>query len=591
MAKTSLLRQAPEWDERLRAIEDALADVTRRLSRLEASQPLVDSDAAGDTGASHTVTSAAAVAAPGPRLPAGAASLAGRTIMVLGGAFLLRAITEAGSLPRSAGLTIGFVYGLAWFLAADRAATRDGFSALFHGVTALLITVAILWEATARFGAVGPWTAAAALGLVALLGLAVARHRHLVALAMLIVAGALATLAGLAVATSSPIPWLITALAIFVATTSLPADDAWSGLRWPAAAVTTLILLALLARSGGHLPLASPAAVVFLALLYAGVGLTAGQVRLLRQQRRPTAFDPVQTSLAIVVGLGGALSVSSRAAAGLDFGLGALVLLTAAGGYALALAIAEERPQHAAARLLFHQSLLAAFVGTLAVFDGPARTIWLGLVGAMLAWTGGRRLEPWLLAHGAVFVVAAALLGALRDLFVQTWLVTPARWTVLAPEILVVLVCAAFVLFGPRLPTGSPESRLTAASRLAAAAVVTVGVCTLVVHFTAQVVAGSPPDPGRLAVVRGVVLAVAVVLLALGRRAPRGRPLGSLVVPVLAVAGLRILADDLRHASTMQLFVSLAVYGFALRLGSRLRTRSNGEASDRGPDRLALPRR
>ena len=62
MAKTSLLRQAPDWDERLRAIEDALADVTRRLSRLEAPQPLVDSDAAGDTGASHTVTSAAAVA-------------------------------------------------------------------------------------------------------------------------------------------------------------------------------------------------------------------------------------------------------------------------------------------------------------------------------------------------------------------------------------------------------------------------------------------------------------------------------------------------------------------------------------------------
>lgn len=48
--------------------------------------------------------------------------LLGRTLLILGGAFLLRAVTDLDRVPDSLGLALGFAYALLWLVAADRAA-------------------------------------------------------------------------------------------------------------------------------------------------------------------------------------------------------------------------------------------------------------------------------------------------------------------------------------------------------------------------------------------------------------------------------------------------------------------------------------
>ena len=97
------------------AMPDRLSEIEARLERLEG--------VVRDLRLADAVPRAIGVAF-GLRLPAGLLqarpdaivwlTLAGRTLMVLGGAYLLRAITESGRLSASAGVLIGLGYALAW---------------------------------------------------------------------------------------------------------------------------------------------------------------------------------------------------------------------------------------------------------------------------------------------------------------------------------------------------------------------------------------------------------------------------------------------------------------------------------------------
>src|SRR6476661_8481940 len=51
--------------------------------------------------------------------------IAGRTLVVLGGAYLLRALTGSHVLSAQAGVGFGILYGAPWLLLASRAAAHD----------------------------------------------------------------------------------------------------------------------------------------------------------------------------------------------------------------------------------------------------------------------------------------------------------------------------------------------------------------------------------------------------------------------------------------------------------------------------------
>jgi hypothetical protein len=62
----------------------------------------------------------------------------GRTLVVFGGAFLLRAITEAGFVPQTSGTALGLLYAMIWVIPADRDAGRGRLrSATMHGLAAI----------------------------------------------------------------------------------------------------------------------------------------------------------------------------------------------------------------------------------------------------------------------------------------------------------------------------------------------------------------------------------------------------------------------------------------------------------------------
>lgn len=136
--------------------------------------------------------------------------MSGRAILIVGGAFLLRAATESAALPRPAGIILGVAYAAAWIVVAELAGRRgQRLAAVFHAAVAAAIAYPIVWEATTRFDVLS--ASAASLLLIALsVALIVVAHRNgLQWPAWLAAAGATIDALLLSVSTKDVIPFLI----------------------------------------------------------------------------------------------------------------------------------------------------------------------------------------------------------------------------------------------------------------------------------------------------------------------------------------------------------------------------------------------
>jgi hypothetical protein len=240
-------------DERLRQLEDAIGRLAARVTALE--EPRTERLAFGMPAVRPAMAAARPALPPGRELELPILTLVGRTFLVFGGAYLLRALTESGQLTPASGIVVGLTYASAWMGAADRAAVRRPASGLFHGLASLVIACPLLLEASTRFGVLSPASAAALLVLVTALALGVAWHRRLQSLAiMATVAGSITALV-LAISTGQVWPFTFSALVIGVGAGIAGASRDW---RWPSRApviVATLLTLDVAARALAETPI------------------------------------------------------------------------------------------------------------------------------------------------------------------------------------------------------------------------------------------------------------------------------------------------------------------------------------------------
>ena len=136
-------------------------------------------------------------------------ALTGRAVLILGGAFLLRAATET-ALNSQIGIALGLAYAIAWIAAAALAAKKGRRTpAIFHIAAAAAIGYPIIAEAVTRFHVLGAITAAILLAAFSLAMLIVARLYDLQLPAWIAVAGATIVALVLAYATKELIPFAI----------------------------------------------------------------------------------------------------------------------------------------------------------------------------------------------------------------------------------------------------------------------------------------------------------------------------------------------------------------------------------------------
>ncbi|PYQ31782.1 MAG: hypothetical protein DMF56_01355 [Acidobacteria bacterium] len=305
--------------------------------------------AALETGVAQAFQPAPVEDSPSPILDF---ALIGRSILIVGGAFLLRALTEAGWVPQLAGVALGFVYAMAWIVVAPE--------------TAALIAGALIVEATIRFHALDAPAGALLVVVTACALLFIARRRDSNAIALIVLAMTTLTLTGLAIGTADVLPCAIAATAIAVIAQRSVALMIVSDFF-----ALALLAMTLLDRTP------QPRLVVELTLVAIAVAWLVRPAR-------------IQTSVALFIGLGGASLLAFHAPT--------LVILWAA----MSIATARHEP---------HGWMIAA---TAAAFATGTPTLSLAIVGAMsiiaYALASRARIVLLLIITLALLVNANALL-------------------------------------------------------------------------------------------------------------------------------------------------------------------------------------
>ncbi|HEX7613822.1 MAG TPA: hypothetical protein VF554_00970 [Thermoanaerobaculia bacterium] len=499
---------APQLAKQVAALAESLRSVEARVAALEG---------AAAAKPESMAVAAAVLAAPPSAAPeeaeenapvTNALTLAGRTFLVLGGAFLLRTITEAGRLPASLGALLGLAYALAWIGLALRDGARGArTSAAVHGLTAALVAYPLVGEAATRLGAFSPASAALALAVVTGALVAAGRRTNLSLLVWAGVFAGTATAAGLCVATGGLLAFVVFLLGLYAAALLLRRRPGAVGLEWaPGVAGASLLAIGawLSTRAGGTPERWS-------ALSSAGIALLAA-------------------ALVVLAALGAAHDAKTRGLAPTDVLQPAAALTVAAG-------------------------LLSG---------GPAVAVLWGLLGIVLAAKAPRDGRGWLAWLAAALVVGAALLSGLLRAELSAFLAAPdAALPATGPAVFVAIAALVAYIVSA---AGAPDApRPRPGPSLACAAVAAGSVLALVIALSPFTGSAS-----SLALVRTAVLCGAALAAAWTVRFVRFAVVALLAYPLLAAAGVKVLIEDLRSGGPATLFATFVLYGAALMIVPRI---------------------
>lgn len=571
------VRDATPLETEIRILAGRLDAIEGRLDRIESREPVAPALPGGRPD--DTVPNRAAAVSPADfAMPdvGSVVALLGRTLLVLAGAFLLRALTDSGRLDAGLGVVLGLAFAATWIVMADRAGGRgNGSSAAFHGLAFVLIALPLLFEATTRFHFLNPVTGATGLAVCTAIALTVGWRRRLQGLGWVATLGGLATAAALAVATAELGPFALFLIVLGVAALWFGYVLDWTLLRWPVALFADLAVLILSIRAATVAAADTPgmAFAAQIVLLAAYLGSFATRTLLLNRDVIP--FEVVQSIGALIVGLGGAAYLTQVANVG-AVPLGVATLALGAGCYAAA-AIFIERRQHRRRNYYFYTS--AGFVFTLAGIAlampsaaiGPA-SAGLGVVAAYAGRLSGRATYR---AHAAAYLTAAVVAtGLLPHVLYGLGLpLVPGRSASTAA--LGVLVLCGVAMWG-----------LRHVPRLIVLVLALGGLLGAISSFLFPASGPEVAAPGLVAAVRTALLVAGILALALADRLWAFDEGAWLVYPLLLLAGAKFVLEDVRAGQTSTLFVGFALYGLALIAGPRLRRRPGGverEAGGRQP--------
>jgi len=522
-----------------------------------------------------------------PRLPgvppAGAETtrwitLLGRSCVVLGGAFLIRALTDSRVVPLGAGVALGMLFAAAWVFFSHRAgASGATLSAGFHGVTAALIAYPLILETTARLGAMSdPVAALTLIGFTALLLLASWRDR-LGWLAWIGILPCLLTTLVLVRATHGRAEYTAVLLVLAAATFWLVDRPQWGGLRWIVAGGLDLVVL--------RAVLTSTPPLLATSLALAGLSLALVFSRTAALSRPVDTFEALQTLAGLVIGLAGALRASVQA----GYGPGPVAAGVIAASLLALVFAAGVVPRRGNRDLdfLFYATLsvgLLAF-GLALLTSGEARGVLWAVLALLTALLGRRRHPGSLWSFAALLAWGGALSSELmRGIWQALASRGPAAGPLASPGSLAVLALVVLAYLAtvppPRLAVdigpswGSPRVPAAVLLFLGSA-----GLAAIVVRALCPFTA----DLARLATARTVVAVAVALSLALVLRRLACPELKWIAYLALVLGGVVLVVQGLPSGRPLLLLISFVVYGAGLIAVPRLAPPGREAGSSSGP--------
>ena len=558
--------------DRVAELESRLDAVERRLSALEGTTQIASTP--DDTALAHGLDEG---------FLSNASTLIGRVLLIFGGAYLLRAITDLQVVSTVFGILLGATYALLWLFMAYRKGRNENQRAvaLFYGGASVFLTLPLLVEATTRFALLSGLQGIIALGLFCTLSMLVAVTRNLRILGWLVTAGGIATAFVVLSTSRSTVSVSMFLLVLGLGSLWAVYQKKWMGLQWLGAlgANAGVIVLAVLGTSENWSvqPLTSLLLAATLLITY----LLSFAIRTHLLGQHAGLFETAQGILAISIVFGVA-SVAARAGqlALADLGIPSLLL----GACAYGLAFTPETRAARGRNFHFYSTLaLGLVVAGSALVMSPriAAAAW-SLMALAMAWFSGRYSRVSLSLQCTFLLLAAGVAsGILATGFQALAGGITADWPPLETSHLIIALTTVACLFIPVAQHSARWGVMAGLPQLIVLALSVWEVGGLAVVYVAPVLAAAGTtnaNPAILAALRTAVLSAASVSLALSSRFKRWPEARWLVYPVLLLVGVKLLLEDFPHGQPASLFVALALVGSALLLVAKLLSRDKIEA-------------
>jgi hypothetical protein len=366
--------------DRIAELESRLARVEERLSALEGEKPakVAADEPVPESTAAH-------------RMVAGAPTHIGHALLIFGGAYLLRAITDFQFVPTGIGIFMGATYAVFWLYMSYRKGSVETqrTSAAVFGALSIVLAMPLLVEGVQHFKLLTGQQSAVALAIYCALALGVALKRNLRTLAWLTTAGGIAT--GIAILVVSHSAYLVATILILLglATLWIVYTKDWLGLQWLGAVGANGVVLGMVGLSTtDQWPIEPETAAIFAMFLLLSY-LVSFVYRSHVKGHSVAFFEPMQALAASAVTFAAAI-VAARVG---QFGLGMMgVLSIVVGGSAYALAFSPETRRLRGRNFFFYSTLGLLFVlaGSGLILPHNAAAILWSLLAIMMAVLSGR---------------------------------------------------------------------------------------------------------------------------------------------------------------------------------------------------------
>ncbi len=504
----------------------------------------------------------------------------GRVLLIFGGAYFLRAITDYGFVPTAVGLLMGATYAAFWLFMANRMGGDDGqrTKAEFFGCTSVVLGLPLLHEATTQFPLLSGSQGVVALAVYFVCGLGVAMRHRLTVLAWFVTVGSIGAAVASLVASRTAIPAVSFLLLVGLATLWAVYWRRWMGLRWIGAiganlGVATLIGLSLTDNWQIASEVAFAFAVILLSTYLASITFhthVRGQI--------VSVFESVQATLAAAVVLGSAV-VAVKAGRVELFTVGLMGVILGIGGYGLAIARDTRKLRYP--NFFYYSTFGLAFllVGTGLLLPTAWAAIFWALLAIGMAYSSQRTGWVSLSLQCTILLLAAGAGSGLLATGLEALAGDPANgWAPATVSHLLVAAATVACLFIPVAQHSERWGVLEGLPQLTVLALSVWEVGGLFIAIGASMLAGAgtdDPNLGVLAALRTSVLSMAAVTLALSSQHQRWPEARWLVYPVLLLVGFKLFVEDFPHGNPASLFVAFGFVGGALLLTARLLKRDS----------------
>lgn len=565
--------------ESLDGLKRSLADLEARVAALEGSvetpAPTV-APASPETESPSPPETFEQLPGTGGISPGRILFLLGRSILVMAGAFLLRALTDGQMIPPVPGFLLGSAYALALIFLAYRAAGReDTQGAAWWGVTAAMVAYPFLLESTGILKLVSPLSGALALTVISAAGLFCSWIRYLRFQAWAFVVASLGTALLLAAATESPLFFTVFILILGLVTALLAYSRGWHFKRWVVALAADFMVVKLTRQVlvqdeqhplEGSLP-AEGVQILALALLVSYLGIFI--YRALVQGRGVKIFDVLQSCAVVLIGFGSAVRIARDLGSGESI-LGWAALAASLAGYSVAFTLVRERLGRGRGFFYFATlALVFLYLGSRTVAHGPWLVWCWVLLGLVTAFLGGYFRRVTLQAHSLVYLALGAVgSGLIPGSFASLVGSAVDSGRIVNPASLISLLAlgAAYLAAVRSFPVDR-ENRPLRIIRLGLAFLGALGLVGVTVVGLVQVLG---TEAVRVAVSRTGVLALAAILLSIPGSRPALKELGWLAFLMLTLGLAKLVMEDLRLGDPLALFLSFGMFGVSMILVPRI---------------------